>query len=31
MRGVNGHDNYLTSKEFDVLVLLDDADTLHLK
>src|SRR6516165_2876868 len=31
MRRVNGHDNYLTSKEFDVLVLLDDADTFHLK
>src|SRR5215467_13957190 len=31
MRRANGHDNYLTSKEFDVLVLLDDADALHLK
>jgi len=31
MRRMTGHDNYLTSEEFDVLILLDDADTLHLK
>jgi hypothetical protein len=29
MRGVDGHDYQLTSEEFDVLVLLNDAYTLH--
>jgi hypothetical protein len=29
MRGVNGHDDQLTSEEFDVLILLNDARTLH--